>query len=252
MIHSLLVKVWLWAPVKLDLPVKKAHPLRNKFWTGLQLFLIECKTLWKSASSGITFRNIYRFCFFLALFTWENNFWGPFLGTFKSLWTLFTTVCALFGGPLALSWSLLKRRCYFVTLEFFLSQQVLFCVGRKPFKGWKWLLLFLCRSILPPPIFLAVFQKISSLLCNCIFVFCRPIFLAVFQKISSLLWNCICVFFRHQYFSQSFRGFLLFCAGRHQHGCQTCQGWVGEGLVRGATFDTSTFAKTWTSFCRKD
>ena len=59
--------------------------------------------------------------------------------------------------------------------------------------------LYLC--ILPPPIFLAVFQRISSLLCNCICVFCRL-----------------------QYFSQSFRGFLLFCAGRHQHGCQTCQG----------------------------
>ena len=63
--------------------------------------------------------------------------------------------------------------------------------------------------ILPSNI--SFFQRISSLLCNCICIFCRPIFLASFREF--LLFRAIVIVYSaHQYFSQSFRGFLLFCA----------------------------------------
>ena len=52
------LKLRLWAPIKLDLAVKKAHPLGNKFRTGLRVFLTECTTLRKSATGGMTFRLI--------------------------------------------------------------------------------------------------------------------------------------------------------------------------------------------------
>ena len=95
--------------------------------------------------------------------------------------------------------------------------------------------LLLCTSVFSPisvsvfcqqPIFLAVFRRISSLLCTSISVFCQPIFLAVFRRISSLL----------------------------------CTSGAAVKLVRAeqgkgwrASFDTgATFAKTSTGFCKKD